>query len=86
MTLTTKEFGEKYNVPDHVEADRLAMETDRAYFKNRPETNAYVRPMIPGESPESTSHVKVIQLAPGVRVRVGFDLEFVPMDINEFIL
>jgi hypothetical protein len=54
-----------------------ASELDRLYFENNPDETEYIREIIPGEfgshvfTPEAgePKHVRVAQLAPGVRTR-----------------
>lgn len=57
------------------------MEVDRAFFALYPEAKCYVRDYIPGEfypeAPPIATSVKVVLLAPGVRVRSAMNPEYI---------
>jgi hypothetical protein len=55
----------------------IIQETDRQYFKEHPNKRYYDRCSHPSEVPETTSigygdMVRVFQVTPGIRVRLGF--------------
>lgn len=55
-------------------ADIEASEYDRVWFENHPGETEYIRRSFPGE-PFDTHFVRVVQIAPGLRVRHGVTIE-----------
>lgn len=57
-----------------------ASAADRQWFASHPDLSMRVRPLIPGELPavaahDGYTHVRVLQLCPGFRLRVPLRLE-----------
>lgn len=72
--MTSKEFAEIFNLPDHEDAMDLAMKLDRGFFERHPERDSYTRPAVPGEFPGSENCVLVTQIVPGIRNRNFIDI------------